>query len=49
MENMSLRIPEVVYKRLKKLQTEKPHLSLNALIVEAILYSLDKDQQNQSA
>ena len=46
MERLSVRIPKDVYKRLKKMQAQKPHLSLNALIVEAISYSLEKDSQS---
>lgn len=37
MERITLRIPEEVYVKLKKLQKERPHMSLNALIVEAII------------
>jgi predicted HicB family RNase H-like nuclease len=37
MERITLRIPEEVYVKLKQLQKDRPHMSLNALIVEAII------------
>ena len=45
MDKITVRIPEHIYKRLKEIRVEKPHMSLNALIVEAISESFQKEKQ----
>lgn len=35
-EKLTLRIPKRVYDRMQVLKTRKPHMSINALIIEAI-------------
>lgn len=35
-KRLTLRIPKVIYRRLEAVQRIRPHLSMNALIVEAI-------------
>lgn len=45
MDRITVRIPGHIYKKLKEIQIEKPHLSLNALIVEAITKSLTVEVQ----
>ncbi len=44
MDRITVRIPNQIYKRLKEIQKEKPHMSLNALIVEAISESLEQEK-----
>lgn len=45
MRRLTLRLPEYLYNKLKKVKEQNPHLSLNALIVEA----LKKVNEEQSA
>ena len=40
--NTSVRIPTQIYQQLVALKERKPHMSLNALIVEAISRELEK-------
>ena len=44
-EKITLRIPERIHSRLVAYQRQKPHMSLNALIVEAISKDLDRQEQ----
>ncbi len=48
MNRITVRIPGHIYKKLKEIQVEKPHMSLNALIVEAISKSLQVEKQEVS-
>jgi hypothetical protein len=41
----TVRFPEAVYKRLVDYQKKRPHLSLNALIVEATIGLLKKEEE----
>ena len=47
MNRITVRIPGHIYKKLKEIQTQKPHMSLNALIVEAISKSLQVEKQER--
>jgi hypothetical protein len=45
---INLRIPESIYKDLKAYQEEnKPHMSMNAIIVDAILADVRKQYDSQ--
>ncbi len=43
MDRITVRIPSPIYIRLKEIQAKKPHMSLNALIVEAISESFEQE------
>jgi hypothetical protein len=48
--NLTIRIPDGVHGALKRYRDkEKPHLSLNALIVEAIIEEIGKNGPVQAA
>jgi len=44
-EKLTLRVPERIHRRLVAYQRQKPHMSLNAIIVEAISEELDRQEQ----
>jgi len=44
-EKITLRMPERIHQRLVAYQRQKPHMSLNAIIVEAISKDLDRQEQ----
>jgi hypothetical protein len=43
-ERVTLRIPIVVYKKMKRIKRQNPHLSLNAVMVELLSRSLQKPE-----
>lgn len=46
--NVNVRIPDEVHEKLKKFkEKKKPHLSINSIIVEAILESLNEPRQTK--
>jgi len=46
--NVNIRIPDEVHEELTKYKTnQKPHMSLNAIIVEAILERLEENKDIQ--
>ena len=51
-QKYNLRIPRAIFNRLREYKAENPHLSLNMLIVEAILQFLNekgnKEQKDES-
>lgn len=44
---MTIRLPKDIHNRLKAIQEKKPHMSLNALMVEAI-YKAEKIQADKA-
>jgi hypothetical protein len=44
----SARFPEAVYERLRDFQKEKPYMSLNILIVEAVVRFLDAEEKKEA-
>ncbi len=45
-QRVTLRIPLSVYRRLQAVQKQRSHLSMNALIVEAITDGIQKAQES---
>lgn len=43
---LTLRVPKHVYEKLLKLKEEKPHMSMNALIVEAIQNQVEEEDDD---
>ena len=49
MTRMTVRLPKGVYEELRKVKKQNPHLSLNAVIVEAVNRGLSKAKQPEKA
>lgn len=47
MMRMTVRLPKGVYEELQRVKEENPHLSLNALIVEAVNKGLRENKEKQ--
>jgi hypothetical protein len=48
-KRLTLRIPKVIYRRLEAVQRSRPHLSMNALIVEAISRDIGSNERSLEA
>ena len=42
MKRVTLRLPDYPYRALKALKAKRPHMSMNALIVEACIRMIEK-------